>query len=273
MKETLKYFPFLIFLIACHNDNQKNISGNLLDEEAATQISLEDSLPVISWFNPASLDTTIIFDEVTVTLKVTDSIPIESYFLSNKIIDSIASVYSIFHDRAFVIESLTMPEFDEYVYKDSIVFVKLSDGSWKKLVADEFLDSSDPTFEYFFEEAGYYSLRVQWSEGNGYLLVNYVTGEETSIFGRPYFSKNSEYVISVNEDIIANYSMNGFQLFRSDKGYLYLLAEFNPKVWGPEAAIWIDQNTVILKCKTVQEKGYDSWDLNFYCELSFSING
>jgi len=261
-----------LFFAACQSSDEKIESEVQNSELIATQTSIGDTAQIVNWFYPESLDTILIFDNINVTLKVTDSVEIESYFLSNKIIDSISEIYSNSQDRTFVIESLTIPDFEDNVYKDSVVFVKLSDGSWKKLVTDNSWDSADPTFEHFFEEFGYYSLRVEWSEGNGYRLVNYVTGEETSIFGRPYFSENGEYVISVNEDIVANYSMNGFELFSNDKGDLDLLANFDATAWGPEAAIWKDENTVILKCKTIQEKGSAIQDLYFYCELSFSIN-
>jgi hypothetical protein len=221
------------------------------------------------WFEPETLDTILNFSfRIQLTLKHTDSVFINEYFLDRKPLDSITKQFDNRHLEALAIEKYLLKTNNEFVKRDSKgLYVKLKDGIWKLLPHDEISDESDNTFEHFFKEFGYYSIRVQWGEGNGYKLVNYLDGTVTPIIGRPYFSPDGQYIISVNCDIEAGYSENGFQLFRIKNKQLQHLGEYKPDAWGPISAKWLDNNMVILKNQTVEVKNNDINYIDFYAEI------
>ncbi len=150
---------------------------------------------------------------------------------------------------------------------DGILKLRLKDGSWIKLEVNPNTEEADHIFEYFFKDFGFYSIVVQWSEGIGYKLINYSTGEVTNLFGRPYFSKNGQYVISVNTDLEAGYSSNGFQLFENKHGNLIHLGNYEPNEWGPVKAKWIEENKLILENETIDFSEGKMKYLHFYIIL------
>lgn len=226
------------------------------------------------WFEPLTLDTTLTFkDNIKITLKQTDSIYINEYFLENKILDSLIKPYNNRYIEALEIEKYLLRNTTNIAKRDTNgLYLKLKNGDWKLLTLDTDSDESDHTFEYFFRESGYYSVRVQWGEGNGYKLINYSSGKTTSLFGRPYFSPDGNFVIAVNADIEAGYSSNGFQLFRNKDGQLQHLGEYEPDNWGVISAKWISNNTIIIKCETVEFSNNNSGYLEFYSELIVNNN-
>jgi len=227
------------------------------------------------WFEPATLDTTLNFSFRTqLSLKHSDSVFINEYFLDNETLDSITKTFDNRYLEALAIEKHLLKTNSEFFKRDSKgLYVKLKNGDWKLLTLDQMSDEADNTFEHFFKEFGYYSIRVQWGEGNGYKLVNYVDGTVTPIFGRPYFSPNGLYIISVNFDIEAGYSENGFQLFRIKNGQLQHLGDFKPTSWGPISAKWLDNNMLILKNQTIDENNGNSHFIDFYSELRIKNGG
>ena len=218
------------------------------------------------WFDPNDLDTTIVLnDKFELQFTPTDSIFIEEYILENRIIDSLTKSFNNRHREALAIENRMIDQFEGKAKRiDGTLNLLLKDGRWKKLVANPSTDEADHTFEYFFKEFGYYSVRVQWGEGNGYKLINHSTDEITNLFGRPYFSENGQYVISVNVDLAARYSNNGFQLLENKNNALVLLGSYEPDAWGPISAKWIEKNKLVLKSETIESaKGGFSY-LHFY---------
>jgi len=233
------------------------------------EIHSKGTVESIRLFEPATLDTILNFSFKTqVVLKHSDSVSINEYFLDNKILDSLSSQFDNRHLEALAIEAYLLKTNSEWAKRDSKgLYIKLKNGAWKLLPLDEMLDEADNTFEYFFKELGYYSIRVQWGEGNGYKLVNYTDGAITHISGRPYFSPDGRYVITVNFDIGAGYSENGFQLFKVTKKGLQLLGAYNPDTWGAVSVKWLDNSRLILRNVT-EEIGDDyAGYLNFYAEL------
>lgn len=221
------------------------------------------------WFEPTALDTTLIFlDNLQLTLKHTDSIFINEYYLNSKIIDSLTKPHDNRHIEALEIEKYLLKTYNNFAKRDTNgLYIKLQNGNWKLLTLDSMTDETDNTFEYYFENFGFYSIRVQWGEGNGYKLVNKLDGTETNLFGRPYFSPNGQLIISVNADIEAGYSSNGFQLFKNENGKLELLGNYQPSTWGPYIAKWTDNDKLVLKNQTLEFKDGDMNYTDFFLEI------
>jgi len=246
------------------------------EDKTRPQIKQIDTIEINieRWFEPSTLDTIFsLNDNIQLTIQLTDSIYIPEYFLDNKALDSISNSYDNWHLRSLAIEKYLLEENKNHTKRDtSGLFIKMKNGEWKLIPLDPMTDEVDNTFEYYFKDYGYYSIRTQWGEGNGYKLINDLTGKITNLFGRPYFSPNGKYIISVNADIEAGYSENGFQLFENNNGKLLHLGNYKPSSWGPMAAIWIDNNTIKTENVTTEIIDGVSDYLYFYGKIKI-ING
>ncbi|GAB7086975.1 hypothetical protein [Marinifilum fragile] len=175
-----------------------------------------------------------------------DSMKIQEYFEDQAVIDSIIQNFSNRHAEAKAIEKYQITKFNIPVRienQDRIVL--LESGRDIRLVANDTLEEAEYTFEKAFED--YYLFRVQWFEGNNYFLLNKLTGEKQYTIGRVFFNKSRELLMSINDDIEAGYSDNGFQLFeRNKEKQLNEIWRFDPG-WAPEQLMWMDNETLIIK--------------------------
>lgn len=115
---------------------------------------------------------------------------------------------------------------------------------------------ADLTFEYYHRDHKLIVFRSQWAEGNGYVLVSQVDGASTSTFGPPVFSPSGKWFITFNEDVTANYSPNGIEVFKSkrnpeegDFDFEKVLSYRMERI-GPDRAKWTGKNT--FRMETVQ---------------------
>ena len=98
-------------------------------------------------------------------------------------------------------------------------------------------------------QINYHLVRVQYPEGNSYLLVNARTGKKTSIIGLPYISPSKQYIIAANEDLIAGHSANALQLLKIEKDSLANQFILDIKGWGPEKIKWLSDSSFIIQKK------------------------
>ncbi|KAB1160469.1 hypothetical protein F7018_00915 [Tenacibaculum aiptasiae] len=274
-------FIILFFILLSCKQNTTNQSQSV-KAELQTDLTLEEKEikePITTveskierWFEPTKLDTILHFNNsYSIILKNTDSIPITEYFLEIEVLDSLTTLHNNSHRTALEIEKYLLNINKEFAKKDSAgLHLKMTNNNWKLISLDPNTDETDNTFEHYFKDFGFYSVRTQWGEGNGYKLINDISGETTKLFGRPYFSENGKFLISVNSDIEAGYSNNGFQLFQNINGKLKNIGSYKPDGWGPFSAKWIDNSTVILKNKTIEFKNEEMNYLNFYSQLKIN---
>jgi hypothetical protein len=273
----------IIFLLwSCGQDNKEQTDNIEIKTTQDIEESLQTDNKTISknsdverWFEPTSLDTTFSFSDNThLSLIHSDSIFIEEYFLDSKTIDSLTRPHDNRHIESLEIEKYLLRKFNKVAKRDTNgLYIKLKNEDWKLLSLDPMTDEADNTFEYYFKDFGFYSIRTQWGEGNGYKLVNSFDGHVTNLFGRPYFSPNGHYVISVNVDIEAGYSPNGFQLFKNENGKLTHLGNYEPSAWGPYSAKWTANDMLILRNQTVEFKNGTMDYIDFYAELKIKNGG
>ncbi|KYG73052.1 hypothetical protein AWN68_10195 [Roseivirga echinicomitans] len=220
------------------------------------------------WIESNSLDTTLIFKDKTIQLKPSSSGDFDPYFLSNELINSLTKDFGNFYKKSLAIEEYQLGKFGSRVRREgNELFVKLDDGSWLQLRTNPNYDEVGHTFEYYFDKIGFYSIRVQWGEGNGYKLVNSKTGKVTDIIGRPFFSPDGTFIVALGNDIEAGYSTNGFQLLSNNSGSIIGLGIFSPTSWGCESAIWLSNNKLTLKNESLEYSNTNSNYFNFYTEL------
>ena len=178
----------------------------------------------------------------------TDSVDFPAYFEHQYKIDSISNCYSNWHRRALAIENFIIKDCSFDVTIDSISrIVKLQNGKDKILTPNDTIGETGYTYEKEFKELGLLLFRVQWFEGNNYFLLNTKTGKKTYTIGRVFINPSKNLLISINDDIEAGYSDNGFQLFSiNEKGILEEQWSFDPG-WAPEKIKWIDKATLIVE--------------------------
>lgn len=239
------------------------------EEQETDQVSITQKPSLERWFEPTELDTLLQFENsYSITLKTTDSIKMSEYFMEKEVLDSLNRIHGNSHDHALDVENHLLKTFGEYVRRDSLgLHLKMKDESWKLVSLKPDTHEADNTFEHYFTEFGFYSIRTQWGEGNGYKLINDQNGHTTDLFGRPYFSKNGKFIISISADIEAGYNRNGFQLFHNTDGELQKIGDYEPRAWGPYSAKWKDSSTIILKNETIEFKDGEMNYLDFYSEL------
>ena len=279
MKNGIVLSVLIILVSSCGQVNKKSQTEIGPEKSDTIQTPVESigtkELKQERWFEPSTLDTLFkLTANIQLTIKLTDSIYIQEYILDNKTLDSISSLYDNWHLRSLAIENYSLEKNKNYIKSDTTgLSIKMRSGKWKLITLDPTKDEVDTTFEYYFKEYGFYSVRTQWGEGSGYKLINDMTGEITNLFGRPYFSPNGKYIVSVNADIEAGYSENGFQLFQNRKGELLHLSNYEPSTWGPMKAIWMDSNTVVTKNVTMEIKNGISDYLYFYSSMRIEHGG
>lgn len=218
---------------------------------------------------PSTIDTTMALPAIRIKLSPTEERVIEPYILPAALIDSLTKGIRNTHRHSRAIEAYQIKQLGGRVKRtDEGLSLKLNDGSWLPVNVDPRTDEADNVFEYYFEKFGFYSLRVQWGEGNGYKLVNAETGDITHLIGRPFFSPDGSKLIALGNDIEAEYSPNGFELMENVAREIKSLGRYNPKTWGCERAIWLTDNKLILQNQSLESKPANGWGyFTFYTRM------
>ena len=190
----------------------------------------------------------LINKEITVEFTSTNSISFPAYYSNELIIDSISRDFDNSFLAALAIEKNQLDLLKPKIRIDKTDrFVILDNNQEIKLSPDSDSEEAEYTFDKIFKEQRQILFRVQWEEGNNYFLLNSLTGDKTYTIGRVFFSPNNKFLISINGDIEAGYSSNGFQLFSFDRNKnLKEIWNYSPD-WGPEEIMWIDNTTLIVK--------------------------
>lgn len=220
------------------------------------------------WVEPSSIDTSLVLSEITVTLSPGKEQDIEPYILPADLLDSLTKGIQNTHKYSRAIEQYKINQSNTRVRRDGEgLSLKLDNGDWLLMKIDTRTDEVDNVFEYYFDAFGFYSIRVQWGEGNGYKLVSAETGTVSHIIGRPFFSPDGSKIIALGNDIEAGYSENGFQILENKAGKIREFGRFSPDSWGCESAIWLSNNQLLLKNQSLESKN-SSWNyFTFYTVL------
>jgi hypothetical protein len=196
--------------------------------------------------NSVSIDTLTVGNYV-LTLENCDSFPETDIYgdlvYRRKLADSIGN----WHNRAIEIQTYLIDHFgDKFYITDTSLVLNLSNGNTLSFANWDSEQDEGYTFENYFEEIDYYLLRVQWSEGNCWMLINRKNGFKRYIGGLPHISTDSKHILSINTDLEAGYSFNGLELYSIAADSLQ--KEFSKEtVWGPIDVKWINEKQFLLK--------------------------
>ena len=183
---------------------------------------------VLTFYNSDSFPSTDIYGDLKYRINLTDTI-------------------GNWHNRAIKIQSYFANKFRDYFFTtDSTLILKLADGKTLSFLKWDNEKDEGYNFEHYFDKIDYYLLRVQWVEGNCWMLVNRKNGFKKYISGLPYISLDNKQILTTNIDLEAGYSFNGLELcsILADS----LKTEFSTEtVFGPKDVKWISNNEFLLR--------------------------
>jgi hypothetical protein len=219
------YILTIILFASCGQGNEK---GSASHSAVAPIDTLIADNYVLSFENADSFATTDIYGDLNYRTQLTDTI-------------------GNWHNRAAKIQSYLTSKFgDNFFTTDTTLVLRLSNGKTETFALWDEKKDEGYNFEHYFDNIDYYLLRVQFGEGNCWMLVNKKNGFKRYISGLPYISNDNKKIITVNTDLEAGYSFNGLELFSilTDS----LRTEFSKETeWGPTDVKWINENQVFLK--------------------------
>lgn len=265
MKKNLIILSLIILILSCKSE-KKEVQNNTpkIEKEitVAKKIYVKEREPFL--INGIRIDTILNFKDKSIKIRKTNLKLDYEKSLFEKQIDSITSKEDNAHRQSLLREKILIKKFDSIVKKDlSGLYLKLN-NSWKLIELNPDSEEIENTFENYFVEENLYLVRTQWGEGNDYKLISKRTGKTFSTFGEPYFSKNMNYILSVNVDLVAEYTESGFEFFNIENSELSYLGNFKTKNWGPEWAKGITENKFLVKCIFMDEN-FDEKD--FFVEI------
>ena len=128
-----------------------------------------------------------------------------------------------------------------------------------KLVSGESpIEGSDPqwyTFADYYPEVGYLLVRVQYYEGNAYLIIDERTGRKYHLQDVPIFSPDWSHFVTASMDLEAFFNPTGLQIWRVAP-YPYKQWALETEDWGPSEVQWVDRRTFrFIKNKPSITKG------------------
>lgn len=158
-----------------------------------------------------------------------------------KLTDSIGN----WHNRAKKIQDYLQTKFSDYfTTTDSTLILILANGQYLTFPNWDKNKDEGYNFEHYLKDIDYYLLRVQWEEGNCWLMVNRKNGFKKYLNGLPYIYKDQ--FLTINTDLEAGYSFNGIDLYTLANDTLKV--EFSKETtWGPTDIKWINENQFLVK--------------------------
>jgi hypothetical protein len=211
-------------------------------------------------------------DSITIKFFDTDSVSFNDYFEDQKLIDSISKNYSNWHNRAKAIEKYQIDKYNLNIGIDNRNrTLILRNGEKVVLSPNPLNEEAGFAFEKLILNGIFHLYRVQWSEGNNYVLVNTITGKKTYTYGRVFVNSSHNYLVSINDDIEAGYSMNGIQLFHIDKDYNLIELWSYRTEWAPRKIKWNSENELVLSGYYYDES--DGWKYKiFYKKIKITYD-
>lgn len=107
-------------------------------------------------------------------------------------------------------------------------------------------DYVDYRYYGYLKDIDKFLIYAQLYESYCYALVDNTTGNSTTIWGMPVISPDKKYFVTVNKDLMANYTDNGIQLYKNGDSPK-LIGERILEAWGSDDIKWVDNKTFVVK--------------------------
>lgn len=240
----------IILFVSCGQRNNHETSSKA---SVLTLDTLATDNAVLPFENETSSKTSVLTSDTLTTdnyvlfFENADSFPTTDIYgdLNHRI--NLTDTIGNWHDRATRIQAYLIDKFGDYFYTtDSTVVLRLANGKTKSFANWDHENEEGYTFEHYFAKINYYLLRVQWVEGNCWMLVNRKNGFKKYINGLPYISADNKKILAINTDLEAAYSFNGIELYAVLADSLQQVFS-KETVFGPIDVKWLGENQFLLK--------------------------
>jgi hypothetical protein len=162
------------------------------------------------------------------------------------------------HECAQAVEKMQLPKYPQLVSRQGgTLRLALKSGGAVELrdVATNGEKDTFYSFREYFPDLGYYLVHVQYWEGDAYLMVNYRTGERSTLHDLFLLSPNRQRLATLSLDMDAGYNPTAVQIWGITPEKLTLEYSYEPKGWGPSQGAWKDNDTLQFD-KTGYDKSY-----------------
>lgn len=185
-----------------------------------------------------------------------DSVFIPNYYQQSDFFDKITAEIDNGYESSMAIEKYLQPSMKDYfLRKGKVLNLFLTNGKTVKLKDFEKEgELTEYSFESYLESFEYYLVKIQFYEGEGYLLVNRKNGFQKYISGKPYLSPDKTKLITINMDLEAGYDFNGIELLSFSGDSLKTDCVININNWGPSAMKLTSNKEVIIQAFYIEEK-------------------
>lgn len=248
------YFILLAIAILAGCQPQEEITNNSISSNQPTQYATANKLLPNSLPEEVEIGETdsIEADRYSLYFSPLEETEIESLFTEDS-----TSVFpegiSNGYEYAQLIESTKQPNYkDKFRRSGDTLWLLLQNGqelmlkdSINKAVYN--FDDYAYTLHHYFPEQEYYLVRVQFGEGNGFMLINRKNGFKKYVFGEPYFSPSGKHIVTLSSDLEAGYNPTGIQLLLNQDDSLSEQMKVYIRNWGPIDLKWLADNEFILQ--------------------------
>lgn len=106
----------------------------------------------------------------------------------------------------------------------------------------------DLSFVHYYKELKMVLLRIQYSEGSSFLLVNLETKQEIGLLSPPVFNEDNSRILTYANQGEADYGPHGFRMLqKDDKGNYWQYFTYDTTPLGPIYGEWVNDNTIKMK--------------------------
>jgi len=176
----------------------------------------------------------------------------------------------IINNKTYYLDSISEQEFNSVSYqfpsetdtialdtsliniaKDSIIIK--TKNKIVTLKNDTTMNDTYAKYKYLktYNNIGFVHLKGSFWEWTEDILVNLSDGEITSLVSNPIISPDKKLLISYNVDLIAQFMMNGIELYNIENGRLEKVFIKEISSWGPEEIKWESNKSIVIKRKKV----------------------
>ena len=107
------------------------------------------------------------------------------------------------------------------------------------------MDAMWYTYLLYIPEIDSHLIRQDWYEGNQYILVNNETGSVQNIWSIPHISPQKDRITVTNKDMLAQFTVNGIQIFEIVSGNYVKQFEQRLEKWGIDNPRWLNNDAFV----------------------------
>jgi hypothetical protein len=212
-------------------------------------------------------DTTLLFPNYKVIVESMDTVAIPDLYKDTKTREAIFNRHDNYYEAGKDLEKYLAKTESKHFKRDKRnLILPLDNGKTKILKDINWGSDSDIsyTYQHFFSNINSYLVRIQYYEGEAYLLVNKTNGEEVYTIGETYISPSTQKVMAICEDLEAGYTINGLEMIDMKDGKFKKKFIIQGGNWAPTSLKWLDDNSIVLKAKVIINENTFETATKFY---------